>query len=328
MTNLYYLLKPLLPRWVRITARRRLASWLRRRHHETWPILESSATPPDGWMGWPNGKKFAFVVTHDVERAEGLARCQKLADLDKSLGIPASFNFVPEGEYRISDELRQMLQRQGFEIGIHDLRHDGSLYRSAKRFREQAGHINTYLKSWGVWGFRSGFMLHNLDWIQDLDLLYDASTFDNDPFEPQPDGVGTIFPFWVQSNGVKGYVEMPYTLAQDFTLFVLLKEATIDLWLKKLDWVAEHGGMALVITHPDYMCFDGKPTDQEYPVDFYARLLKYVMMRYGDDCWFATPREVAVWVANNRSQVGQRSDELHAQSKIGTADPERGSFVA
>ena len=30
-----------------------------------------------------------------------------------------------------------------------------------------------------------------------LNIAYDASTFDTDPFEPQPDGVNTIFPFWV-----------------------------------------------------------------------------------------------------------------------------------
>ena len=40
-------------------------------------------------------------------------------------------------------------------------------------------------------------MLHNLEWFHDLNVKYDSSTFDTDPFEPQPDGVGTIFPFWV-----------------------------------------------------------------------------------------------------------------------------------
>src|SRR5438093_9277501 len=120
-------------------------------------------------------------------------------------------------------------------------------------------------------------MLRNLDWLHDLDVQYDASTFDTDPFEPQPDGVNTIFPFWVPAPGAEkaevrrqkadpnsdlrspiseirppldqkseirnqkpgltsdlcslasgasrpGYVELPYTLPQDFTLFVLLKE--------------------------------------------------------------------------------------------------------
>ena len=309
MTRLYYLLKPAIPQVIRIWFRRLLTLRTRRQCDCSWPILETSAKPPRGWSGWPNGKKFAFVVTHDVEGAPGLERCRKLADLDKAMGVRASFNFVPEGEYCVPDALRVSLEQDGFEIGVHDLRHDGSLYRSAKHFRKQAELINHYMRNWGAWGFRSGFMLHNLDWMHDLDVLYDASTFDTDPFEPQPDGVETIFPFWVQSKEIKGYVELPYTLAQDFTLFVLLKEATIDLWIKKLDWVAEHGGMALVITHPDYMCFDGRPTDREYAVDLYERLLKYVLTQYKDDCWFALPREVAVFVSNNRVGLEPRSHQ-------------------
>jgi hypothetical protein len=30
-------------------------------------------------------------------------------------------------------------------------------------------------------------------------------------------------------------------------------EKTISIWKKKLDWIVEKGGMALLITHPDYM---------------------------------------------------------------------------
>jgi len=296
--NLYYLLKPAIPWAIRVRARRLIANHLRKQVSSSWPILPSAARPPKGWPGWPNGKQFAFVVTHDVEGVRGLARCQKLADLDKALGIRAAFNFVPEGEYRVSDTFLAFLEYEGFEVGVHDLHHDGSLYRSSRYFQKQASSINRHLKVWGASGFRSGFMLHNLDWLHELDILYDASTFDTDPFEPQPDGVGTIFPFWIQGNGSKGYIELPYTLPQDFTLFVLLNEKSIDLWTKKLDWIASHGGMALVIVHPDYISFSGKPDSSEYSADLYESLLKYVVTRYGDTCWYALPREVAAFVAH------------------------------
>lgn len=301
--NLYYLLKPAIPWAIRVRIRRVIANRLRRQFSGSWPILPSAGRSPEGWPGWPNGKKFAFVVTHDVEGARGLARCRKLADLDKALGIRAAFNFVPEGEYRVSDVFLDYLEREGFEVGVHDLYHDGSLYRSSKHFNKQARQIKQYLQAWAASGFRSGFMFHNLEWLQDLEVLYDASTFDTDPFEPQPDGVGTIFPFWVQRNGGKGYVELPYTLPQDSTLFVLLKEKTIDLWTKKLDWVASHGGMALAIIHPDYISFDGKPNSSEYPADLYERLLKYVIARYGDTCWYALPREVATFAAQIKPRL-------------------------
>ena len=110
-------------------------------------------------------------------------------------------------------------------------------------------------------GFRSPCMYHNLDWLHDLHIKYDASTFDTDPFEPQPDGVCTIFPFQVKDDRQdKGYVELPYTLPQDFTLFIILREESIDIWKKKLAWIAENGGMALLNTHPDYMSFKGITT--------------------------------------------------------------------
>jgi hypothetical protein len=157
-------------------------------------------------------------------------------------------------------------------------------------------------------------MFHNFDWLQGLDMLYDTSTFDTDPFEPQPDGVETIFPFWVQPNGSKGYVELPYTLPQDSTLFVLFKETTIDVWMQKLDWVASHGGMALVIVHPDYISFDGKPNLSEYPADLYERLLKYVITRYGDTCWYALPREVAAFAAQIKPRLIHDTDASDGQS--------------
>jgi len=303
-TQIYYLLKPAIPWAIRVRIRRLIANRLRKQFSQTWPILPFAAGSPDGWPGWPDGKQFAFVVTHDVEGARGLARSRKLADLDKALSIRAAFNFVPEGEYRVPDTLRAQLEQKGFEVGVHDLHHDGSLYRSSTHFVTQASRINQYLNMWRASGFRSGFMPHDLNWLHSLDALYDSSTFDTDPFEPQPDGVGTIFPFWVQSNGSKGYVELPYTLPQDSTLFVLLHEKTIALWIKKLDWVASHGGLALVIIHPDYISFDGKPGSSEYPADLYERLLKYVITRYGDVCWYALPREVAVYAAQFRPLLG------------------------
>ena len=315
MTKLYYFLKPAIPWTIRVRVRRLFANRLRKQFNGSWPILPSAARPPEGWPGWPNGKQFAFVVTHDVEGVGGLARCRKLAELDKAFGIRSSFHFVPEGEYRLPDSLRADLEQEGFEVAVHDLHHDGTLYRSAQHFQAQACKINQYIRKWKASGFRAGFMFHNLEWLHDLKVLYDASTFDTDPFEPQPDGVGTIFPFWVQRPGSKGYVELPYTLPQDSTLFVLLKETTIDLWTKKLDWVASHGGMALMIVHPDYISFDGKPTSHEYSADLYERLLKYVVTRYGDACWYALPREVAAFAARIKPRLvhGTLTPELRSE---------------
>ena len=294
MLNIYYSLKPFIPRTLQITLRRAIASRKRSRHLHTWPIDEKACAPPDNWPGWPEGKKFAFVLTHDVETRKGQDKCERLMELEEDLGFRSSFNFVPK-RYDVSAELRLRLFQLGFEVGVHGLHHDGKLYRSREIFLDRAAQINRYLKEWNSVGFRSPSMHHNLDWILDLDVEYDSSTFDTDPFEPQTDGIGKIFPFRVTSVArPKGYVELPYTLAQDFTLFILLKEKSIDIWTRKLDWIASKGGMALLNTHPDYMNFGRqKITKEEYPAVFYERFLRHVNETYHDQYWHALPREVA-----------------------------------
>jgi hypothetical protein len=259
-----------------------------------WPIDPGSSRKPDNWQGWPDGKRFALVLTHDVDTARGQQRCRLLMEIEKRLDFRSSFNYVPL-RYNDSPGLREQLTDEGFEVGVHGLYHDGRLYESRDVFRERALRINEFLSEWKSVGFRSPAMHHNLEWLHGLNIEYDASTFDTDPFEPQPDGAGTIFPFWVNGeNDGAGYVEMPYTLAQDFTVFILMKEETIDLWKRKLDWVASQGGMALCLTHPDYMNFSGGPlAPEEYTSRHYEDLLQYVKTRYYEEYWHALPRDVA-----------------------------------
>src|SRR5579859_4483237 len=245
--RLYYRVKPYVPWRLRMGVRQILAQRQRRLASATWPINESAGGVPADWPGWPQGKKFALILTHDVEGNIGLNKCRQMMELERSLGFRSSFNFIPEGEYRVGSELREEMLRHGFEVGVHDLRHDGKLYWWREDFSENARSINHYLQDWGACGFRSGFMLHDRDCLNGLDIQYDASTFDTDPFEPQPDGVNTIFPFWKQGRNGGGYVELPYTMPQDSTLFLLFGEQNPDIWLRKLNWVAGHGGMAMVV---------------------------------------------------------------------------------
>ena len=294
--NFYYGLKPLVPAQVRLAIR----GWLTRRKRNqcgaVWPIQPGSERRPKDWPGWPEGKQFACVLTHDVEGESGVAKCRQLMEVDKKWGFRSSFNFIPEGEYRLRKELRDEMVAEGFEVGVHDLHHDGKLYRSGEGFAQKAVQINHYLKEWGAAGFRSGFMFHNLDWLHDLDIQYDASTFDTDPFEPQPDGTGTIFPFWHEGLGGRGYVELPYSLPQDSTIFLLLRERTPAIWLQKADWVAANGGLVLLTVHPDYVAFPGEACRfSTYPVANYEEFLKHIREKHGQSVWHCLPREMAAW---------------------------------
>lgn len=88
--------------------------------------------------------------------------------------------------------------------------------------------------------------------------------------------------------------ELPYTLPQNFTLFIIMKEQGIDLWKRKLDWVAEKGGMVLLITHPDYINFNKDRCGiEEYQMAFYNELLDYIKSKYEGQYWHVLPREIA-----------------------------------
>jgi peptidoglycan/xylan/chitin deacetylase (PgdA/CDA1 family) len=264
------------------------------KYQAVWPILEKAGERPSNFYGWPMSKKFAVILTHDVEFRKGHDRVKPLMEIEKRNGFVSSFNFVPE-RYQVDQALRAYIVEQGFEVGVHGLNPDGKLFQSKALFDSRVNKINGYIKEWEAVGFRSPAMHHNLEWIKELDLEYDLSTFDTDPFEPQSDGVETIFPFWVgETHPKRGYVELPYTLPQDFTPYILMREKTIDIWKKKIDWIVSKGGMVLVNVHPDYLAFDGsKPLLEEFPAEMYEELLQYIQIKYKDDYWNALPRNMA-----------------------------------
>jgi glycosyltransferase involved in cell wall biosynthesis/peptidoglycan/xylan/chitin deacetylase (PgdA/CDA1 family) len=317
----YYYLKNVMPRSWQIRLRQIVARRKRRQVADVWPILPTAGRPPPGWRGWPEGKKFALILTHDVETQRGLDRCRAIMDVEEQYGCRSVFNFVPE-RYHVPADLRAEMMARGFEVGIHGLRHDLSLFQSKAEFTRQAQTINRYLQEWGAVGFRAPYMISNLAWIRDgLKLEYDASAFDTDPFELQPDGMGTIFPFFLNDRsgtppvpeGVPGeglpprepapMVELPYTLPQDHNLFVLLGETTTGVWQTKLDWIVAQGGMALLNTHPDYMQAGPRQAVDEYPLRLYEIFLADVRARYTGQYWHALPREVAAFCHEHPERV-------------------------
>src|SRR5258708_31024537 len=154
VTKLYYFLKPYLPWRLRLALRQWRASYKRRECASVWLIDEKAGKVPPGWPGWPDGKKFAVVLTHDVEGQRGLDRVTQLAELEMKLGFRSSFNLIPEGEYTVTASLRTWLTERGFEVGVHDLHHDGHLFSSWKSFRRKARRINNHLEEWNAGGFR------------------------------------------------------------------------------------------------------------------------------------------------------------------------------
>jgi len=306
--KLYYFLKPLLPRPLTRILRRGFQQRHKQNFQLGWPIearyprfqfevLKNLLTLTGQYSIpyrplWPNGMRFAFVLTHDIETNNGQKFVRRVADLEEEHGFRSSFNFVPE-TYPVDRGLLNDLCQRGFEIGIHGLKHDGRLFNSSKEFLCCAEKINHYLTEFGAVGFRAPLTIRNPEWMQALNIEYDLSFFDTDPFEPIPGGTMSIWPFFTGH-----FVELPYTLVQDYTLTSVLGETTPKIWLEKVDFIEKYHGMALVNSHPDYL-------SQKANWNVYHEFL--IALKHRKGFWHALPRDVANWWRNraaNSSLLG------------------------
>lgn len=230
---------------------------------------------------WPHKKRFAFVLTHDVETESGFRFIPRIVELEKQYDFHSLFNIVPE-KYPINKSYLETLRAEGFEIGIHGLKHDGKLFRTQKVFLRRTKKINDYLHIYSASGFRAPLMHRHPLWMQALKCEYDLSFFDTDPYESIPGGCMSIWPFFIGH-----FVELPYTLVQDHTLMLILNEISPKLWLEKIDFIERYYGMALLNLHPDYI---GKSDS----LKIYEALLKK-MSEKKEYFWNALPIEVTRW---------------------------------
>lgn len=295
--KLYYLIKPILPRsFTRILRRLYSRSFDKSELKLSWPVdpryarfqwevlrqaLVAANKESIGFKSlWPKSFQFAFTLTHDIETREGQIFVGRVADLEESLGFKSSFNFVLE-RYPLDHGLIRDLKGRGFEVGCHGLKHDGKLFSTKKEFAKRAAKINAYMKEYDMVGFRSPLTHRNPEWMQALEIEYDLSFFDTDPFEPIPGGAMSIWPFFMGS-----FVELPYTLVQDYTLTSVLGEPSPRVWLDKVAFIEKYHGMALVNSHPDYL-------KDRNNWNIYRGFLEAMKNRNG--YWHALPRDLARW---------------------------------
>jgi hypothetical protein len=251
-----------------------LRDWLR--------VALRNLNEADGWhiAFWPGGMKCCIVLTHDVEGPLGMRRMENMADLEERYNFRSAWN-LPLSQYDIDWKLIDRLRARGFEFGAHGLCHDGRLFRSESDFGELAPLMQQLAYTHGLNGFRAPSTLRRAEWIGTLAFDYDCSFSDSDPYEPQPGGTCSLFPFFLAT-----LVELPYTMPQDHTMIHLLRRSPIHVWAPKAKWIESLGGMVLTLVHPDY-CGAGRNLKE------YETLLK--QLSEFPSAWRALPSEVAAW---------------------------------
>jgi len=238
---------------------------------------------PFVWF-WPDGARSAVVMTHDVETQTGHDFCGDLMAVDDSFGVKASFQLVPEGSYKVSDSLLQDIRDHGFEVNIQDLNHDGRLFCNRQEFLRRAAKINQYGRRYDAKGFRSAVLYRNLNWYHALDFSYDMSAPNVAHLDPQRGGCCTVLPFFVGD-----ILEIPLTTTQDYMLFHLLGDYSLNLWKAQTEAILERNGLISFLVHPDYVV-------EKRARGVYRDLLCFLRnLSSQERLWFALPGEVDQW---------------------------------
>jgi hypothetical protein len=311
--SLYYRLRPVMPVHVRKHLQRaHLNNW-KNIPFPHWPVdrtvelildrllvlcmkAQGIRRMPFVWF-WPDGASSCAIMTHDVEHLAGRKFCSQLMDVDDSVAIKSAFEIVPEKRYPVPETLLEEMRNRGFEIGIHDLNHDGQLFSSHKHFLRMVERINAHGREYGAAGFRSGGLYRNQAWYAALEFSYDMSVPSVAHLEPQRGGCCSLMPFFIGR-----ILELPVTMVEDYSLFHIMRDYSIRLWKEQLAMVIANHGLANFIVHPDYII-------EQRARSVYQALLEHLaQLRDDQGIWITLPREVDRWW-RERSQLRIVGDE-------------------
>ena len=300
LKSIYYWFRPFTNRSLRKYIQKlRAANWQMKRFPQ-WPVdttvenicenllqLSLRANGVDRipfiWF-WPDGARGCVSMTHDVETVAGRDFCAQLMDIDDAHGIKASFQIIPEGRYAVTPEFLGRMRDRGFEVCVQDLNHDGRLFDEREEYLRRVALINRYGREYGAKGYRSAVLYRKPEWYKDLDFSFDMSFPNVAHLDPQRGGCCTVMPYFIGD-----VLELPLTTIQDYTLFHVLNEQSIDLWKTQVEIILAKNGLATFIVHPDYII---EPETQAIYKDLLVMLSE---LRGREALWFALPREIDSW---------------------------------
>lgn len=319
LRSAYYFLRPLLHVKVRRHVQRAHLNGWRSLNFPRWPVdstvenlcerlllLSMKAQGVDRvpfiWF-WPDGAQGCVSVTHDVETEKGKDFCAELMDIDDSFGLKAAIQVVPEERYEVPDAWIKSVRSRGFEVNVQDLNHDGHLFRDREEFLRRARRINEYARSYGAQGFRAAVLYRNLDWYDAFDFSFDMSVPTVAHLDPQRGGCCTVMPYFV-----KDILEIPVTTTQDYMLFHLLNDYSLDLWKAQTELILQKNGLVSFIVHPDYVI-------EKRAREVYRGLLN-LLRQLGSETklWVALPGEIDQWWrARSKMNVINHNGEWHIE---------------
>jgi peptidoglycan/xylan/chitin deacetylase (PgdA/CDA1 family) len=301
-----------LRRWFARLSTARQRRHLRKDVFPTWPKAEAvelvrsllskacqllGRDTPDPTAIWPEGKRFAVSLCHDVDSARGLSNAERFTRLEQKYGMVSAWYVVPRRCASAKGQLRSLLE-QGHEIGCHGYDHrNRTPYLPPELIEQRLAGFQDFFDNYQIEGYRSPGLLRTASLYKVLPSFfgYDSSVPDTEWFTgvSAANGCCTVFPFWRD-----GILILPLTVPQDALLIHYgYKPAQIlEEWIKKIEWIEQVGGLAMVTTHPEDH-YSARPE----MLRIYGQLLSYLATK--GHAWLARPVDIGRWWEAAHSQA-------------------------
>lgn len=253
---------------------------------------------------WPDGKRYAVVLNHDVDSEWGILNEQGIPAfraIEEALGYRSAWMVVT----RLHEKGRRCfhdLVAAGHEIGCHGTVHDHQIsYLPIEKARQRLVQAQPFFEEFDCVGFRSPGYRRSETLYQALDgiLSYDMSKHDcfENATSPMPsrEGCGTCFPFRISGADV---IEIPTTVTEDFVLEmegVAAPEAA-ERQLEIVAQIRRRHGVANVHTHPEPKMSARTPWRE-----CYKTLLEGIAN--DSEAWAVLPREISAWWREREEKI-------------------------
>ena len=146
-------------------------------------------------------------------------------------------------------EFLEEIRQRKHEMAIHDLNHDGHLYKSKAssswRGPRKSMHTAENLRRKD---FVRAVLYRKQVWYDELKFAYDMSVPNVAHLDPQRGGCCTVMPYFIGD-----ILEIPVTTIQDYTLFNILSDFSTRIWKQQTEIIAGKYGLMSFIVHPDYV---------------------------------------------------------------------------
>ncbi|MBW2988212.1 hypothetical protein DRJ48_03815 [Candidatus Woesearchaeota archaeon] len=263
-------------------------------------LIHSTQTPTQKPVPfWPDGKRFAIVLTHDVD-SDFIFKNKRMLNsflrLEEGHGFKSAWYFVTF-KYKLNHAILKQLATRGHEIGFHGDTHDYRLpYLKEERIRKRLERCKPFLEQYKVRGGRSPVFLWTPRFLKVLAeyLGYDTSFHDTTigGLSGRREGCCSCFPFFYGK-----LLEIPTTIPEEFMLGSLgySPEEILDIQISKMREIRKLGGVVNILTHPE-----PEISANKVALKIYRGLLKECS-RF-KDAWCVLPKELeAHWRKRDKS---------------------------